>query len=1008
MSKISLKHLSIPLLSLPAISLHAAERPNIIVILADDMGYSDPGCYGGEVETPNLDRLAENGLRYRQFYNGARSCPTRASLLTGLYPHQAGMGWMAAADLQRPAYQGYLNKQCVTIAEVLKEAGYGTYMSGKWHVSSDRQNLGGIKDNWPNQRGFERFYGITGGAANYFKMTYNNDNEKYESPDDGTFYFTHAISDSAAVFIQRHNYEESPLFLYLAYTAPHWPLHALQPDIDKYVERYKAGWDKLRMERFERQQQMGLFNRDVILSPRDEAVPAWEELSQEEQHEFAMRMAIYAAQIDAMDQGIGRVIARLEEKGQLDNTIIMFLSDNGACAEFISSGDRVAVDGKEDTYESYRINWANLSSTPYREYKHFTNEGGIATPLIVHYPKGIDKKLNNSFVDEYGYLNDIMATCVDLAKADYPEMYKGNEIIPMQGVSLTPNFTGKNTQRGLTFWEHEANIAVRDGKWKIVTKTIEGDRFDEATIKLYDMSTDPTEMNDLSKQYPEKKQELYAAWRKWADETGVYPMDTREYNVRQRAYKRDHINGEFDYNYGDWRTICRPDAKVEFTIDTINTISGTKTARIDIIEQGNKPLSANLKWVFNVENDYKASISFKVKSSVKTKMFFRLEKVQDTNIRAIDKEIYLSPEVTLYEFNEADLPDPGNYQLVFYVGKSEGNIWIDDVKLSVDKKTFNNPIAKGADPWVYKTDSCYYYCFFHNNGKDGIGVSKTSELQNIGDTVHIWSVPDKGWNTACVWAPELHYLNGKWYIYYAAGISGPPYTYQRTGVLESVTQNPQGAYIDKGMIYTGDNVSKKKKASSNRWAIDMTVFEWKDELYAVWSEWEGLEKTDKTQQNLYIAKMDNPWTISMNRVLISKPDQAWETGGKLDLNEGPQILINNDHLFIIYSCGQSWLRTYKLAQLRLKDTEADPLDPESWIKSGPVFTGNKEVYGVGHACFTTSPDGTENWIVYHSKSDTIPGWNRDIRLQRFTFNDDGSPDFGKAEPLYVPQPVPAR
>lgn len=1004
MAKTSFKHLIIPALALPTLSL-SAERPNIVIILADDMGYSDIACYGGEIETPTLDYLAENGLRYRQFYNGARSCPTRASLLTGLYPHQTGMGWMAAADLQRPAYQGYLNNNCVTIAEVLKDAGYDTYMSGKWHVSSDRQNSGGIKDNWPNQRGFDRFYGIVDGAANYFKTTYNNDNERHLSPKDRNFYFTHAISDSAAVFVQRHDYEKSPLFLYLAYTAPHWPLHALQQDIDKYIDRYKAGWDNLRQERFERQKEMGLFRNDVVLSPRDEAIPAWDALSEEEQHEFVMRMAIYAAQIDAMDQGISKIITRLKEKGQLENTLIMFLSDNGACAEFISSGERIAVDGKADTYESYRINWANLSSTPYKEYKHHTNEGGIATPLIMHYPKGIDKKFNNSFVDEYGHLIDIMATCVELANAEYPKQYKGYEITPMQGVSLVPNFSKKNTDRKLTFWEHEANIAVRDGKWKLVTKTVEGDRFDESTIKLYDMTKDPTEMNDLSEQYPGKKKELYEAWKKWAGEIGVFPMDTRKYNVRQRAYKRDHINGEFDFNYGDWRIVCHPDAIIDFTIDTVNTISGAKTARIDIKQQGNKALSAQLKWIFNVENDYTANLSFKAKAKNNTDIFFRLEKVQETNIKPLDKEILLTGEVGLYEFENIDLPKPGNYQLVFYVGKSDGTIWIDDVKLSVEKKTFKNPIAKGADPWVYKTDSCYYYCFSHKNG---IGVSKTRELQKIGDSIQVWKAPKKGWNRSCVWAPELHYLNGKWYIYYAAGESGPPYIYQRTGVLESITQDPQGQYIDKGIIYTGDNATQKEDASNNRWAIDMTVFEWKGKLYAVWSGWENSATTDKTEQNLYIAEMENPWTISTNRTLISKPNQPWELSDKLNLNEGPQILINKEHLFIIYSCGQSWLKTYKLAQLKLANPDADLLNPESWIKSGPVFTGNENVYGVGHASFTTSPDGTENWIVYHSKIDLKPGWERDIRMQRFVFNDDGSPNFGQAEPIDVPQPIPSR
>ena len=321
-----------------------------------------------------------------------------------------------------------------------------------------------------------------------------------------------------------------------------------------------------------------------------------------------------------------------------------------------------------------------------------------------------------------------------------------------------------------------------------------------------------------------------------------------------------------------------------------------------------------------------------------------------------------------------------------------------------DGNYFTNPIARGADPWVIKTDSCYYYCFSMNGG---IGVSKTKELYKQGKAVKVWRTPKEGWNKKCIWAPELHYVRGKWYIYYAAGESGPPFIYQRTGVVESVTSDPQGAYIDKGMVYTGDNVKKKDDPKYNRWAIDMTVFEWKKKLYAVWSGWENLENTDKTKQYLYIAEMKNPWTISKNRILLSKPDAAWETGGPLDLNEGPQILRNGDNLFIIYSCGQSWLETYKLAQLRLKDKNADPLKPDNWIKSGPVFQGNKEVHGVGHASFTTSPDGTENWIVYHSKIDLKPGWNRDVRLQRFTFGKDGAPVFGEPDLVTKKQPKPS-
>ena len=660
-----------------------ADRPNIIIILADDMGYSDVGCYGGEIETPNIDRLAQNGLRYRQFYNCARSCPTRASLLTGLYPHQAGMGWMAAADLQTPAYQGYLNDQCVTIAEVLQSAGYSTYMSGKWHVSSDRQNKGLVKDNWPLQRGFERYFGIVEGASNYYNVKYTNDNDQAMSPDDGSFYFTHALSDSASAFIARHDFAADPLFLYLAYTSPHWPLHALQEDIDKYAERYKAGWDRLRRERFERQKEMGLFAKNAVLSPRDEAVAAWDDLSEQEQNEFAQRMAIYAAQIDAMDQGIGRVISSLEKKGQLNNTAIFFLSDNGACAEFLSGGKSKAVNGKADTHESYRINWANLSSTPFREYKHFTNEGGIATPLIVHYPNGVSRKLNNTFVSDYGHLIDLMATCTDLGKAQYPETSGENSIIPMQGVSLTPNFSGKRLERpSPVFWEHEANIAVRDGKWKIVAKTKERMPFDKSSVKLYDMEADPTEMNDLSERYPRRKADMFSLWNAWAEDIGVFPMDTRDYGQRQNAYRRV-INGEFDDNFGDWILICREDAKVNFSIDTENTISGKKTAKIEVVNKGQQPASALMKWTLRLNPSEKVALGFKAKAGRNTKLFFRVEKVDEIQHKILDEEVRLTQNTETFSFDDIAVQKGGAYQIAFYVGSTEGTVWIDEVQLNI-------------------------------------------------------------------------------------------------------------------------------------------------------------------------------------------------------------------------------------------------------------------------------------------------------------------------------------
>ncbi|MBE7177297.1 MAG: arylsulfatase, partial [Mucilaginibacter polytrichastri] len=437
------KTVLIVFLLLSGIALQAQQKPNIILIMADDMGYSDIGCYGGEVKTPNIDRLAQGGIRYRQFYNAARCCPTRASLMTGLYPHQAGMGWMAAADLGTPEYQDNLNETSVTIAEVLKTAGYSTAMTGKWHLTNERKVDGEVIDNWPRQRGFDRYFGIIPGAANYFKPVVYSDNRSYKAPDN--FYLTHAISDSSVRYIDEHFSREpqKPLFMYVAYNAPHWPLQALEKDIAKYREIYKNGWDKMRQQRFDRQKKMGLLPQNAVLSPRDTAVPAWESLSPAGQTEMANRMAIYAAQIDAMDQGIGRIVAELKAKNQLDNTLIFFLSDNGACAEFVSSGENKRIDGNAGSFESYRINWANLSSTPFREYKHFTHEGGIATPLIMHWPKGIRNDLNNSFANDYGHLTDIMATCVDIAGAAYPRSYRGHAITPMEGQSMAAVFTGK-------------------------------------------------------------------------------------------------------------------------------------------------------------------------------------------------------------------------------------------------------------------------------------------------------------------------------------------------------------------------------------------------------------------------------------------------------------------------------------------------------------------------------------------------------------------------------------
>ena len=340
---------------------------------------------------------------------------------------------------------------------------------------------------------------------------------------------------------------------------------------------------------------------------------------------------------------------------------------------------------------------------------------------------------------------------------------------------------------------------------------------------------------------------------------------------------------------------------------------------------------------------------------------------------------------------------------LLFLSLSSLNVCI--AQLKTDPLKFSNPIANGADPWITRHNGYYYVC--QSNGdinSKGISVSKSSKLSQLGKAVRVWNTPAEGWNSSQVWAPELHYFNKKWYIYYAAGKAGPPYIHQRSGVLESVTDDPQGKYIDKGILNTGVDTENE---TGMIWAIDVNVGRIGGKLYATWSGWEQNATTDKTSQHLYIAEMSNPWTISSKRVKISSPDQSWETGGPLDLNEGPQFLMRNGQVFIIYSTRESWTPEYRLAQLKLKDPVKTPLDPANWEKSGPVFQGTAKVLGTGHASFIQSPDDKEWWIFYHTKKSKNPGWARDLRLQPFTWKADGSPDFGIPVPAGVTMSVPS-
>lgn len=524
--------------SLIAGTVFAAEpaKPNVLVIVADDLGYSDPGCYGGEIATPNIDALAKNGLRFRQFYNSTRCCPSRASLLTGLTPHQAGVGLMNFAT-NAPGYKGSPQPNTVTIAEVLKDAGYHTSMVGKWHLSA------GPKTPRPPDRGFDEFYGMVGGFNSCFQEDpfYTRlpaDRKKRDYPKDA-FYSSDAFGDYSLDFLAEARAQKKPFFQYLAFNAPHFPLHAKPDDIAKYADTYTKGWDAIRAQRHAKQIELGVFPKDTPLSPlseykgrvgvdREGTNPAWNTLDTDRRADLARRMAVFAAMVTCMDQNIGRVMDDLKQHGQLENTLILFLSDNGACAEWdpfgfdknsgpnnvLHTGEALADMGSAKTYHSYGSAWANAGSTPFRLYKHYCHEGGIRTPMIAHWPTGFSAK--NEFRDQPGHIFDIMATCVELSGAKYPATRAGTAITPMEGTSLVPAFANKPLSRQLLAWEHEKNRAIRVGDWKLVAKA-------GAAWELYNMLTDPVELNNVAKQKPEMVQDLAAKWDVWAKRCHVLP-----------------------------------------------------------------------------------------------------------------------------------------------------------------------------------------------------------------------------------------------------------------------------------------------------------------------------------------------------------------------------------------------------------------------------------------------------------------------------------------------------
>jgi len=531
----------------------AAKRPNIVILFVDDMGFSDVGCFGGEIETPNLDKLAAGGLRLTQFYNTSRCCPARASLLTGLYSHQAGIGMMVYRD-RGAGYRGNLNDKCVTFGEVLASAGYQTMLVGKWHAGHEPHSR-------PEVRGFERFTGIYPHIDSYWKVLRACDiyrdrkmfipaGEDPKNPykPDEEFYTTDFFTDAAMDYIDRAREDESkPFLLHVCYNVPHFPLEAPDKLIEKYRGKYAAGWDKLRNEKFERMKKMGIVPKAQKL-PRvkgfknksipgftgvgvdTDYLPKWDSIGEEDRKELDFRRAMYAAQIDRFDWNVGRIVAHLKKGGILDNTLVMFFADNGCSGEMglygLNWGKYTSANYKQWRKKGgWSISqgqcWASYSNAPLRKYKKFVHEGGIASPFIAHWPAGIAKP-GRIYGRQIFHLIDVMPTLCEVAGAKYPQTYQGRKITPAEGVSMVPYFRDgdKKAEPRTIYWQHENHAAVREGDWKLVTLN---DR-DERVWELYNLADDRSESEDLIKKNPEIAERLLKKWTAWAKKVNAVPF----------------------------------------------------------------------------------------------------------------------------------------------------------------------------------------------------------------------------------------------------------------------------------------------------------------------------------------------------------------------------------------------------------------------------------------------------------------------------------------------------
>ena len=500
----------------------AEQPPNIVLIMADDMGFSDLGCYGSEIETPHLDALAAGGLRYTRFYNTSRCCPSRASLMTGKYQHQVDMGWMTAVDEHRPGYRGQLSADHPTIAELLHRQGYQTRMVGKWHLTVNTNYIDTDdppNGSWPTQRGFEHFYGGLSGGGDYWKPNHLARDltmiPKSSLPAD--YYYTHAITEHSVRFIEQSD-PTRPLFLYVAHYAPHRPIQAPAERIEPCRDRYRVGYDQLRKQRFARQQELGFFAKDTPLGEPGLRLtnksPTWTELNRQQQRRWIEQTATYAAMVQIMDDGIGEIVAALKERGQLENTLIVFLSDNGGTKE---GGLDALLRG-------------DLCNTPYRNYKQYTHLGGVASPLVMHWPAGIDD--HGALRRDEAHINDLLPTLLAVAGGKYPSTFNGKEVSPPDGSSLAGTMQGQSLPPRPLFFEHQSSRAVQHEGWRLVAL----DR--DTAWELYHLQDDPFEQNDLAQQQPEKVAELATLWNSWAEENNVLPLENRPWNNRIQHYQR--------------------------------------------------------------------------------------------------------------------------------------------------------------------------------------------------------------------------------------------------------------------------------------------------------------------------------------------------------------------------------------------------------------------------------------------------------------------------------------